>query len=160
MRIGFLPSVTLLATACLVPSLALVSACSSSSGSTGGAVNLTFGDAGATQVGTFVTTPEGAAMIEGSFSASGDYEGQYTLSTSVPMGSPLATCLVSVDEGAPSTSVQVDASTSQTHTVTVEIGVGPGYQGQALCNVAASNNARPNIGNEVTISVSEANDGG
>jgi len=111
-------------------------------------------------VGVFVTTPAGAAMIQGELSVSGDYEGQYTLTATVPSGSPLATCLVAVDGGTPSTSVQVDASTSQTHTVTVEIGVAADYQGQAVCNVAATNNAKPNVGDEVVISVSEPTDAG
>jgi hypothetical protein len=132
---------------------ATATACSSSS--SGGAVNLSFGAAGATSVGVFTTTPAGAAMIDGQFSASGDYEGQYTLTTSVPSGSPLATCVISVDGGTPSTSVQVDASTSQTHALVVQIGVGPDYQGQAVCNVSALNNAKPNVGDEVIISVSE-----
>ncbi len=149
MRTAWLPSLIL-----------LTAACSSSNGGGSGSVNLSFGDAGATGVGVFTTTPTGAAMIEGEFSASGDFEGQYTLSASVPVGSALATCLVSVDDGAPGTSVEVDASTSQVHALTVEIGVGAAYQGQAICNVAATNNARPNIGNEVTIEVSGAGDAG
>jgi hypothetical protein len=147
LRTALLSSVILLATAC-------------SSSTSGGSANLSFGAPGATSVGVFVTTPAGAAMIQGTFSASGDYEGQYTLTTSVPSGSPLATCLVAVDGGTPSTSVQVDASTSQTHTVTVEIGVAADYQGQAVCNVAAMNNAKPNVGDEVVISVSEPTDAG
>jgi hypothetical protein len=133
--------------------LLLVTACSSSS--SGGAVNLSFGAPGATSVGVFTTTPAAAAMIQGEFYASGDFEGQYTLAASVPSGSPLATCLVSVDGGTPGTSVQVNASTSQTHAVIVEIGVGAGYQGQAVCNVAATNNARPNVGDTVIIQVSQ-----
>jgi hypothetical protein len=144
--------------ALLSPVLLLAAACSSSS--SGGSANLSFGPPGATSVGVFVTTPAGAAMIQGEFSATGDYEGQYTLTTSVPSGSPIATCLVSVDGGTPSTSVQVDASTSQTHTLIVQIGVAADYQGQAVCNVAATNNARPNVGNEVVISVSEPTDAG
>jgi hypothetical protein len=131
--------------------IVLATACSSTTN--GGGVSLSFGDAGATAGGVFTTTPAGAARIQGEFSASGDFEGQYTLTASVPSGSPLATCLVSVDEGTPSNSVQVDASTSQTHTVTVEIGVAADYQGQALCNVAAANNAKPNVGDSVTIQV-------
>jgi hypothetical protein len=154
-RTVLLWSVILLA---LALALALATACSSSS--SGGSVNLSFGPAGATSVGVFVTTPAGAAMIQGQFSASGDYEGQYTLTTSVPSGSPIATCLIAVDGGSPSTSVQVDASTSQSHTLTVEIGVAADYQGQAVCNVAAMNNAKPNVGDEVLISVSEPGDAG
>jgi len=107
----------------------------------------------ASWIGTFATTPAGAAMIQGEFSASGDFEGQYTLATSVRSGSPISTCILSVDEGTPGTSVQVDASTSQTHTLTVEIQVGAGYQGQAVCNVAATNNSKPNVGNTATIVV-------
>jgi hypothetical protein len=148
MRTVLLSSVLLLATAC------------SSSSTSSGSVSLSFGAPGATSVGVFVTTPAGAAMIQGELSVSGDYEGQYTLTATVPSGSPLATCLVAVDGGTPSTSVQVDASTSQTHTVTVEIGVAADYQGQAVCNVAATNNAKPNVGDEVVISVSEPTDAG
>jgi hypothetical protein len=107
----------------------------------------------ASWIGTFATTPAGAAMIQGEFSASGDFEGQYTLATSVRSGSPISTCILSVDEGTPGTSVQVDASTSQTHTLTVEIQVGAGYQGQAVCNVAATNDSKPNVGNTATIVV-------
>jgi|HubBroStandDraft_6_1064221.scaffolds.fasta_scaffold1268196_2 hypothetical protein len=146
MRASWLSSFVVVATAC-------------SSTTSGGGVKLSFGDAGATAGGVFTTTPAGAAMIQGDFSASGDFEGQYTLATSVPSGSPLATCVISVDEGTPSASVQVNASTSQTHTVTVEIGVAADYQGQAICNVAATNDAKPNVGDEVTIQVGEA-DGG
>jgi hypothetical protein len=140
MRSLWLSSVVVLATAC-------------SSSTSGGSVSLSLGDAGASAGGVFTTTPAGAASIQGAFSASGDFEGQYTLTTSVPSGSPLATCLVSVDGGTPSDSVQVDASTSQTHTVTVEIGVAADYQGQAVCNVAATNNAKPNVGDTVIIQV-------
>jgi hypothetical protein len=129
----------------------LAAACSSTT--SGGAVSLSFGSGGASAGGVFTTTPAGAAMIEGAFSASGDFEGEYTLAASVPSGSPLASCLVSVDGGTPSTSVQVDAATSQTHTVTVQIAVGGGYQGQAVCNVAATNNAKPNVGDTVIIQV-------
>jgi hypothetical protein len=132
--------------------LALAAACSSSTAS-GGSVSLTFGAAGATAGGVFTTTPAGAAMIQGELAVTGDYEGAYTLTASVPSGSPLATCLVSVDGAAPSASVQVDASTGQAHAVTVEIGVGAEYQGQAVCNVAATNNAKPNVGDEVIIEV-------
>jgi hypothetical protein len=141
MRIVWLSSFLVLATACS----------SSTTSGSGGAVNLAF--VGATQGGVYTTTPAGAAMIKGDFSASGDYEGEYTLTASVPSGSPLATCLVSVDGGTPSASVQVDASTSQTHTLIVEIGVGPDYEGQAICNVGATNNAKPNVGNTVIIQV-------
>jgi hypothetical protein len=147
MRIGLLASVTLLATAC------------SSSSTTLGAVHLTFGDS-ASELETFTTTPAGAAMIVGSFSVVGDYAGQYTLTTSVPTSSPIASCLVSVDGGTPSTSVPIDGSTSQTHTVTVAIEVGLGYDGQAVCNVSALNDARKNIGESVTIVVTTAADAG
>jgi hypothetical protein len=140
--------------------LLLATACSSTT-TTGGAVSLSFGAAGASAGGVFTTTPAGAAMIQGEFSASGDYEGEFTLTASVPSGSPLATCLVSVDGGTLGASVQIDATTSQTHTVTVEIGVAAGYQGQAICNVAATNNAKPNVGDTVTIQVGgEAADAG
>jgi hypothetical protein len=137
--------------------LVLATACSSST--SGGRVSLSFGDAGASAA-VFTTTPAGAAMIPGEFSASGDFEGQYTLATSVPSGSPLASCLVSVDEGTPGTSVQVDASSSQAHSVTVEIALGTGYQGQGVCNVAATNNAKPNVGDTVIIQVGAAGDAG
>jgi hypothetical protein len=148
MRLLLLASVTLLATAC------------SSTTTNGGGVQLSFGGAGATEVGVFTTTPAGGAMIQGAFSASGDYEGEYTLTTSIPSGSPLATCLVSVDGGTPSTSVQVDASSSQAHTVSVQIGVSSAYQGQGVCNVAATNNAKPNVGDTVLIQVSQGADAG
>jgi hypothetical protein len=147
MRTVLLSSLIVLATAC-------------SSSKTGGGVSLSFGDAGAAAAGVFTTTPAGAGMIQGEFSASGDFEGQYTLATSVPSGSPLASCLVSVDEGTPSTSVQVNASTSQTHSVTVEIGLGADYQGQGVCNVAATNNAKPSVGDTVIIQVGGAGDAG
>jgi hypothetical protein len=147
MRVLWLSSFIVVATAC-------------SSTTSGGGVKLSFGDAGATAGGgVFTTTPAGAAMIQGDFSASGDFEGQYTLAASVPSGSPLATCVISVDEGTPSASVQVNASTSQTHTVTVEIGLAADYQGQGICNVGATNNAKPDVGDAVTIQVAEA-DGG
>jgi hypothetical protein len=148
------PRRTRMRTALLPFALVFAAACSTST--SGGAANLSFGPPGATSVGVFTTTPAGAAMIQGEFSATGDYEGEYTLTTSIPQGSPLATCLISVDGGTPSASVQVDASTSQTHTLTVEIGVAADYQGQALCNVAAMNDAKTNVGNEVIIQVSEA----
>jgi hypothetical protein len=143
MRTGLLASILVLATAC------------GSATTHEGGVSLAFGDAGATAE-TFATTPAGAAMIQGEFSASGNFEGQYTLATSVRSGSPISTCILSVDEGTPGTSVQVDASTSQTHTLTVETQVGAGYQGQAVCNVAATNNAKPNVGNTATIVVAGA----
>jgi hypothetical protein len=136
---------------CLSSFIVLATACSTTT--SGGGVSLSFGAAGATAGGVFTTTPASAAMIQGEFSASGDFEGQYTLTASVPSGSPLATCLVSADDGTPSTSVQVDASTSQTHTLTVEIGVSADYHGQAVCNVAAANNSKPNVGDTVIIQV-------
>jgi len=148
MRSAWLLSVVVLATAC-------------SSTTSGGGVSLSFGDAGASAGGVFTTTPAGAASIRGAFSASGNFEGEYTLTTSVPSGSPLATCVISVDGGPAGESVQVDASTSQTHIVTVEIGVAADYQGQAVCNVAASNDAKANVGDTVIIQVSgEAGDAG
>jgi hypothetical protein len=113
--------------------VALAAACGSST--TGGAVSLSFGDAGATSGGVFTTTPAGAAMIQGTFSATGNFEGQYTLATSVPSGSPIASCLVSVDGGTSSTSVQINASSSQAHTLTVEIGVGPDYRNPSASGV-------------------------
>jgi hypothetical protein len=125
-------------------------ACTSSN--EGGAVALSFGSGDDT--GTFDTSPADAGMIAGTFSATGDAEGQYTLTTSVPSGSPIATCLVAVDGGAASTSVHIDASTSAVHALTAEIGVGAGYQGQGVCNVTALNTALPNEGNEVIIVVS------
>ena len=139
--------------------IVFAAACGSSTTS-GGAVNLSFGDAGATSGGVFTTTPAGATMIHGTFSASGDFEGQYTLATSVPSGSPLASCLISVDGGTPSASVQIDASSSQASTLTVEIELGSGYEGQAVCNVAATNNSKPNVGDTVIIQVGGARDAG
>jgi hypothetical protein len=138
--------------------LALATGCSSSS--SGGSVNLSFGSAGASAGGVFTATPASAAAIQGQFSASGDYEGQYTLTTTIPSGSPLATCLLSVDGGTPATSVQVDASTSQTHALVVAIGLGPAYAGQGVCNVQATNNAKTNVGDIVIIQVSATGDAG
>ncbi|HEY1546687.1 MAG TPA: hypothetical protein VGG28_02650 [Kofleriaceae bacterium] len=127
-------------------------ACTSSDD--GGAVALSFGSGDDT--GSFDTSPADAGMIAGTFSASADAEGVYTLTTSIPSGSPIATCLVAVDGGVASTSVQIDASTSAVHALTAQIGVGAGYQGQGVCNVTALNTVRPNEGNEVIIVVSGA----
>jgi hypothetical protein len=141
-------------TAWLSAVLVLV-ACGSSTTSSG--VDLTFGPAGATSAaGVFTTTPGAAAMIQGELSATGDFAGEYTLTTSVPSGSPLATCLVAVDGGTAATSVEVDAASGQTHTVTVEITVGPAYQGQAVCDVTATNEAKAGVGDTVIISVTQA----
>jgi hypothetical protein len=138
---------------------AFVTGCSSG-GSTGGSVELSFGDAGPDAI-TFTTTPAGAAAITGEFSTTGDFEGQYTLSTTIPMGTPIASCLLSVDGATPTTSTLVDDSTGQTHTLTVQIGLASGYAGQAVCNVNASNAAKPGIGDSVAIVVAGSSaDGG
>jgi len=133
--------------------LVAVLGCSSSgSDSSGGAVHLTFGPAAESL--EFDTTPAAAGMITGSFSATGDYEGSYTLTTSIPMGSPLASCYVSVNGGTPSTSVSVVDSSGESYTLEVQIAVGGAYAGQGVCNVSASNDAKPGIGNSVAIAVS------
>lgn len=124
----------------------------------GGAVHLTFGDgSGSGDQSVFTTTPAGAAMIQGTFSASGDYEGAYTLATNVPSGSPLAACTIAVAGGSPSASIQLDASTDMAQSITVEVNVSAGYQDQAVCNVTAANNSRPNVGDVVLIQISGAN---
>ena len=139
-----------------IPFFAVVAVlgCSSNSGpgSGSGAVTLTLGPAAASDV--YDTTPAGAGSITGSFSASGDYEGSYTLTTSIPMGSPLASCTLSVNGGSPSTSVRVTDSTGDSYKLEVQIGVGAAYAGQGICDVNASNDAKPGIGSSVTISVS------
>jgi hypothetical protein len=144
----------------LLSSVIVFAAACGSSTTSGGAVSLSFGAAGATSGGVFTTTPAGAAMIQGTFSASGNFEGQYTLTASVPSGSPIASCLISMDGGTPSASAQIDASSSQPSTLTVEIGLGPGYQDQAVCNVTATNNSKPNVGDTVIIQVGGAKDAG
>jgi hypothetical protein len=132
---------------------ALAVGCSSTS-SSGGSVSLSFGDAGASAA-TFTTTPAGAAHFAGEFSASGDYEAEYTLSTTVPMGSPLASCLLSVDGATPTALAKVDDSTGQTHALTLEIQVWSGYQGQAVCNVSATNASKLGVGDIATVVVAQ-----
>ncbi len=136
----------------ILPWVLLLTASACSSSSSGGGCSVTLGNSGPNPL-AYTTTPAGAAKITGTFSAYGDGEGQYTLSTSVPAGSPLSSCLVSVDGGTLGTSVQVDASTSATHSLTIEIAVGAGYQGNAVCDFSALLNK--NTGYETAIEVAQ-----
>jgi hypothetical protein len=138
-----------------------------SAGSEGG-VDLSFGDAG--PFAATYTPPAGAA-ITGEFSTTGNFEGQYTLSTQVPMGSPLASCVLSIDGAAPTivssgtgpitSSASVDDSTGQVHTLSVQVGPSSAFQGQAVCTVKAANVAKPNVGDSIDIVIVETSaDGG